>query len=101
MLEHILDQEKLSDSEIAKNMKSDERSFSEMFSVPSEQKKKIEVIIQITKLRKQHNLSQAELAERCGVTQNQIARIENLDSNPTLNTLLKVLGAFDKTLVIA
>ena len=38
-------------------------------------------------------LTQAELARRAGVTQQQIARLERHDSNPTLDTLEKVAAA--------
>lgn len=38
-------------------------------------------------------LSQAELAKRVGVSQQQIARLEHPDHNPTLDTLEKVAAA--------
>lgn len=47
--------------------------------------------------RQELGLSQAELAKRIGVTQQQIAKIEDPDENPTLktvSTVAKALGLF-------
>jgi len=43
--------------------------------------------------RKQSGLTQAELAERAGVTQSVIARLERSGANPTLDTLERLLDA--------
>jgi DNA-binding XRE family transcriptional regulator/predicted RNase H-like HicB family nuclease len=43
--------------------------------------------------RVQANLTQAQLAKRSGVSQQQIAKVENPDSNPTMETLEKVAKA--------
>lgn len=75
-------------------------SFSDKYNIPKVEQDKIAIIIEITRLRKQGNLSQKELAERCHMKQPQIARIENLESNPTLETLLRILEVFDKRLAI-
>lgn len=61
----------------------------------------IEVAHQILKLRKQQKLSQAQLAERVGTTQQAIARIESLDyRGHTLTTLAKVAEALNKRLEV-
>lgn len=43
--------------------------------------------------RRSAKLTQAELADRIGTTQPVVARLERLDSNPTLSTLERALEA--------
>lgn len=43
----------------------------------------------IAELRKQRNISQEELAERCGVHRTYIGSIERGEKSPTLNTIEK------------
>lgn len=43
----------------------------------------------IAELRKQLNISQEELAERCGVHRTYIGSIERGEKSPTLNTIEK------------
>jgi len=53
----------------------------------------------IKKLRKQHKLSQEELAQKAGVTYSTLIKIESgANKNPTLETLRKISCAFDKTI---
>lgn len=47
-------------------------------------------VLQIRWLREEHGWSQKDLARRVGVSQQAIAKIEDPDSNPTLDTLSKV-----------
>ena len=49
--------------------------------------------ILIRDARKQAGLTQAELADRAGTTQPVIARAERSDTNPTLETLERLLEA--------
>lgn len=46
--------------------------------------------ILIRNFRQKKGLSQAQLAERVGVDQSQISRMENGDVSPTLKTLGKI-----------
>jgi transcriptional regulator with XRE-family HTH domain len=46
--------------------------------------------VKIIKIRKQQGVTQAQLAERCGTTQQQIARIENGVVDPRLSTLRRI-----------
>jgi transcriptional regulator with XRE-family HTH domain len=52
--------------------------------------------------RQQTGLSQRELAERAGVTQSEIARIENGNREPSIPTLQRILaGSRASSLVLA
>ena len=49
----------------------------------------------IKKLRKEHNLSQEQLAQKAGVTYSTLIKIESgLNKNPTLETLRKIANIF-------
>lgn len=48
-------------------------------------------------MRKQHDLSQAELAERVGLHQNQIGRFERGESRPSADTLRRLANALAVT----
>ncbi|MDR1188372.1 MAG: helix-turn-helix domain-containing protein [Bifidobacteriaceae bacterium] len=54
-------------------------------------------------MRKRHGLTQAEVAERMGVTQPSVAQFERYDSNPTLSTIRRyamAVGAVVKSQVV-
>lgn len=51
----------------------------------------MQVIVREVRVRK--GFSQAQLAQRIGVDQSQISRIESGESSPTLETLDKIAGA--------
>ena len=46
-------------------------------------------------------MTQAELAEKAGMKQEAIARLEGGDSNPTFATLTKIAKVLDKKVVLA
>jgi len=49
----------------------------------------------IKKLRKKHNLSQEQLAQKAGITYSTLIKIESgLNKNPTLETLTKIASTF-------
>src|SRR5688572_29604980 len=50
-------------------------------------------VLKILKIRKQRGLTQAELAERSGVSQQHIAKIERAKLDPKLSTLRRVADA--------
>ena len=50
--------------------------------------------------RQEKGLTQRDLESLSGVKQPQIARMERGDSNPQLDTMLKVLAAMGKTLAV-
>ncbi|MBU2102929.1 MAG: helix-turn-helix domain-containing protein [Candidatus Omnitrophica bacterium] len=49
----------------------------------------------IKRLRKQHHLSQEELAKKAGITYSTLIKIESgQNKNPTLETLTKIANTF-------
>lgn len=59
------------------------------------------LIDELISLRKAKGWSQQRLSIASGLTQSVIARIESKKSIPTINTLYKIVGALDASLVIA
>lgn len=58
------------------------------------------IIENIIKTRKNKGLSQKQLAEKTGLKQPAIARIENNVNSPQLDTLIKIVDALDLTIEI-
>ena len=54
--------------------------------------------IKLKLARVEHNLTQAELAQKVDVTRQTIGLIENGGYNPTLNLCIAIAKALDKTL---
>jgi transcriptional regulator with XRE-family HTH domain len=52
----------------------------------------------IQELRKDRNLSQERLAERCGMTTNYIGKIERGEAQPTLEALFSIANALKSNL---
>ncbi len=59
---------------------------------------KVNPRIKLKMARVEHNLTQAELAEKAGVTRQTIGLIENGGYNPTLHLCIAIAKALDKTL---
>ncbi|MEI6725665.1 MAG: helix-turn-helix transcriptional regulator [Actinomycetes bacterium] len=53
------------------------------------------IAVQVIDLREKHGLTQAQLAERCGVDQGDISRIERGSTSPTARTLQRIAEALD------
>ena len=60
----------------------------------------VAIITALIDARQEQGISQRDLEALSGVKQPQIARMERGDSNPQINTLLKVLAPLGKTLAI-
>ncbi|WP_080798515.1 helix-turn-helix domain-containing protein [Arabiibacter massiliensis] len=60
-----------------------------------------DIISAITVARAEQNLTQRELAERCGMRQSAFARLESGNANPTLKTLQQVARGLGKKLRIS
>lgn len=56
------------------------------------------VAMQVVELREKHGLTQAQLAERSGVNQADISRIERGSTSPTAKTLQRIAEALDADL---
>lgn len=54
-----------------------------------------DVALQLIDLREQHGLTQAQLAERCGIDQGDISRIERGATSPTARTFQRIADALD------
>jgi ribosome-binding protein aMBF1 (putative translation factor) len=61
---------------------------------------RIELVLQIVKLRQQRGMTQADLAKAIGTRQANVSRLERLDANLTLGTLEKVAQALGVNLQI-
>ncbi len=48
----------------------------------------------IRQLRKEHNMTQADLAQRIGVQQSDLCRMENGEYKVSLDTMFKILSVF-------
>lgn len=62
---------------------------------------RLEVAIQIRWLRDELKMTQAQLAKRVGVSQQQIAKLENPDANPTIGTLEAIAQNADARLTVS
>ena len=60
-----------------------------------------DIIDAIIAARAEQNLTQRELAERCGMRQSAFARLESGNANPTLKTLQQVAKGLGKKLRIS
>lgn len=58
------------------------------------------VALRVITYRSQHGLSQRALAERLGMKQPQVARLERGDVTPTIDTLMRLAGALDVEFVL-
>ena len=62
--------------------------------------KKLEMSLAIINLRKKKKISQSKLAEKIGMKQSAVGRIEAGKQNLTVETLQKIAFAFNKELVV-
>ena len=62
--------------------------------------KRIELVLQIIKLRQQRGMTQADLAKAIGTRQANVSRLERFDANLTLGTLEKVARALGASMRI-
>jgi ribosome-binding protein aMBF1 (putative translation factor) len=62
--------------------------------------KRIELVLQIIKLRQRRGMTQSDLAKAIGTRQANVSRLERFDANLTLGTLEKVAQALGANLEI-
>lgn len=65
-----------------------------------EEKMKLEIALEIYRLRESQKLTQAQLAKRAKMPQANIARIEKGEHLLTISTLVKILSALNQTVNI-
>jgi transcriptional regulator with XRE-family HTH domain len=65
-----------------------------MTARPIRRRQTIFVGSKIRQLRKERSLTQADLAQRIGVQQSDLCRMENGEYKVSLDTLFKILGVF-------
>ena len=80
-------------------------------SISKDEKRNMEEIEEIEEIsaivssiigrRQELGMSQRALAERCGIPQSSVARIEALKTTPKLDTLIKLMQALDLKLTVA
>jgi DNA-binding XRE family transcriptional regulator len=63
-------------------------------------RKEYELIEQIVRIRKNLNITQAELAEKANVSQQAISRLEKEKHIPKIDTLLKIVDGLGLKLVL-
>ena len=61
---------------------------------PARRRQTVFVGSKIRQLRKERSLTQAELAQRIGVQQSDLCRMENGEYKVALDTLFRILGVF-------
>jgi len=80
------------DSHLKEKLKN--KRFKRMYE---EEKELLDISLKILEARREKNLSQAELANRAHITQQQLSRIEN-GRNFNIKTLLKLCDALNLSL---
>jgi len=60
----------------------------------------LDLLLDLSKLRKKRNITQKQLSKKTGIPQSKISNYENFRSFPRINTLQKILLALDARLTI-
>lgn len=88
-------------------MSSYDAFFNEMMKDPEGKREydalepEFQLVRKMIRARREAGLTQKELAERTGIQQSNISRIENGNGNPSLSTLNKLAQGLGKKLVIS
>ena len=61
---------------------------------------RVALMSEIIRARKELNITQQKLEELSGVKQPVIARMENMTTNPKIDTVMRVLAPLGKTLAV-
>jgi len=65
-----------------------------------EAEEELDIIAEITKVRKELGLTQEQVAQKAGVAQQVVSRLENREHSPNLRNLIKISKALDLKLRI-
>ena len=86
---------------IGKHIEEEYGKDKEFRKADEEEVLKLKIAYKITQLRKARHLTQSELAEKVGTTQQNISRLEDLENTQiTLHTLTKLAAALKARLSI-
>jgi transcriptional regulator with XRE-family HTH domain len=66
--------------------------------LPVEEREIIDLLIKLIALRESQGVTQQALANKIGMTQAQLAKIESLTSFPTLKTLNRIANGLNATI---
>ena len=69
-------------------------------TVPIAVRPQLALVLQVRWLRSERELTQGQLAAKAGITQQQVARFEDPDSNPTLGTIEALVRALGGSLSV-
>ncbi|ONN40441.1 helix-turn-helix domain-containing protein [Enterococcus mundtii] len=72
----------------------------EEIAIPDEEKEVLDSLIYLINERKKQKVSQKELAERIGMKQAQLSKIENLTSVPSMATLNRYAAGLGLSMTI-
>ena len=85
----------------------DEHSITNLINLTDEEKSYFDLqeqvsdlLIEIIGRRMDLNISQRDLAQKCGIKQPMIARIERMDATPRIDTLIKICNSLGLKIVI-
>lgn len=93
-LSKIIDQKTISLDEAFKNFSPQQNK------VVEDEMRYYDVLLHLKETRQQLGLTQAEVAERASLPRTTVTKVESGQYNPTLNTLLSIASALNKTLQI-
>ena len=79
----------------------DTRNHNHFSLLESQKITRQKIVEQFIKFRKAKNLTQGELADSIGIPRPSISRFENGDSNPTLDTMVKIADGLGLSLDIS
>lgn len=77
-------------SEYKESVIQNDSKYEEIFKIMDLKRK---VITDLIRARGEQSLTQKDLAEKCGLKQSAIARIEGMEINPRLDTIIKIAFA--------
>lgn len=80
---------------VADIIKKEKNTVPEFKKAWDESRLEYEILGEITRLRKEKGLTQAELARLTGNKQQVISRIENRENSPTLKTICSILDVLN------
>lgn len=72
----------------------------QILNVSDDEKQTVDLLLKLSKIRKDNHITQKELSSRTGIPQNKISNYENLRIFPRLDTVIKILSALNAKLKI-